>query len=167
MSRIDPDFTILARTDAIAVNGLQDAVERANLAIEAGTDYVFMDAAENIEQLRQIPQLVSAPVVANMLPGGKTPILPASELQEIGFAVVGWPTAFSYAYARNAIDFAAHLFRTGTPTGFQGGLIEFDEFNALVGLQEIREAELRHYPHVKDPALRGAYGPYETLKTIG
>lgn len=155
-TRIDPDFTILARTDAIAVNGLPDALERAHLAIEAGADYVFVEAPESIEQMRQINQSVSVPTVANMLPGGKTPILPARELQELGFAGVFWPNAFTYAYAKNAIDLAAHLRRTGTPEGFKEGMLEFDDFNALVGLPEIREAEQKYYAQVKDPHQRGA-----------
>jgi 2-methylisocitrate lyase-like PEP mutase family enzyme len=155
-TRIDPDFTILARTDAIAVNGLPDAVERAHRCLEAGADYVFLEAPENIDQMRQIPRSVSAPTVANMIPGGKTPILPASELQAMGFAAVMWPNAFTYAYAKLATDLAADLLRTGTPAAFEDRMIEFDEFNALVGLPAIREAEKQYYEHVEDPRLRGA-----------
>jgi 2,3-dimethylmalate lyase len=155
-TRIDPDFTILARTDAIAVNGLPDAVERAHRCLEAGADYVFLEAPENIDQMRQIPRSVSAPTVANMIPGGKTPILPASELQAMGFAAVMWPNAFMYAYAKLATDLAADLLRTGTPAAFEDRMIEFDEFNALVGLPGIREAEQKYYAHVEDPHLRGA-----------
>jgi 2-methylisocitrate lyase-like PEP mutase family enzyme len=155
-TRIDPDFTILARTDAIAVNGLPDAVERAHRCVEAGADYVFLEAPENIEQMRQITRLVSAPTMANMIPGGKTPILPASELQAMGFAAVVWPNAFTYAYAKLATDLAADLLRTGTPAAFENRMIEFEEFNALVGLPAIREAEEQYYAHVEEPHRRGA-----------
>jgi 2,3-dimethylmalate lyase len=155
-TRLDPDFTILARTDAIAVDGLLDAVERAHRCLDAGADYVFLEAPENIEQMRQIPRSVSAPTLANMIPGGKTPILPASELQAMGFAAVIWPNAFTYAYAKLATDLAADLLRTGTPAAFEDRMIEFDEFNALVGLPGIREAEQKYYAHVEDPHLRGA-----------
>jgi 2-methylisocitrate lyase-like PEP mutase family enzyme len=155
-TRIDPDFTILARTDAIAVNGLPDALERAHRASEAGADYVFLEAPENIEQMRQIPHAVSVPTMANMIPGGKTPILPASELQAMGFAAVVWPNAFTYAYAKLATDLAADLLRTGTPAAFEDRMIEFDDFNALVGLPAIREAEQKYYAHIEDPHLRGS-----------
>lgn len=155
-TRIDPDFTILARTDAIAVNGLPDAVERAQLCIEAGADYVFLEAPRNVEQMRQITQSVSAPTVANMIPGGLTPILPASELQAMGFAAVAWPNVFTYAYAKLATDLAAELFRTGTPIGFADKMIEFDDFNALGGLPAIREAEQHYYAGVEDAHRRAS-----------
>src|SRR5580698_240241 len=79
-ARNDEDFTILARTDAIGVHGLDEAVDRAHQAVEAGADWVFLEAPENLDQMRKIPKLVSVPTLANMIPGGKTPIVPAAEL---------------------------------------------------------------------------------------
>jgi 2,3-dimethylmalate lyase len=155
-ARKDQDFTILARTDAIAVNGLQEAVDRAHKAIEAGADWVFLEAPEDIEQMRQIPKLVSRPALANMIPGGKTPILPAVELQTMGFAAVVWPTAFTYLYARLATDFANELFRTGATSSYDDRMIRFEQFNDLVGLPKIREGEERYYSHSEDSHLRGA-----------
>ena len=155
-TRHDGDFTILARTDAIAVNGLEDAVERARRALEAGADWVFLESPEDVEQMREIPRRVAAPTMANMIPGGRTPILPASELQAMGFAAVGWPNAFTYAYARVARELAAELLRSGTPAAYDDRMIEFEPFNDLVGLPEIREAEKRYYADVKDPYTRGA-----------
>jgi 2-methylisocitrate lyase-like PEP mutase family enzyme len=155
-ARTDQDFTILARTDAIAVHGLSAAVERAQKSLEAGADWVFLEAPENIEQLRQIPRLVAAPMMANMIPGGKTPILPASELQAMGFAAVAWPNAFTYAYTRLSTDLAAELLRTGTTLPFHDRMIKFEEFNELVGLPKIRESENRYYAHLEDVHLRGA-----------
>jgi 2-methylisocitrate lyase-like PEP mutase family enzyme len=146
-ARHDADFTILARTDAIAVDGLSEAVDRACRCTEVGADWVFLEAPENIEQMREIPRLVSAPTLANMIPGGKTPILPASELQSMGFAAVVWPNAFTYAYAKLATELATDLFRTSTTASFHDRMIEFEEFNDLVGLPEIREAEQRYYSH--------------------
>lgn len=155
-ARTDQDFTILARTDAIAVHGLPAAVERAQMSVEAGADWVFLEAPENVDQLSQIPRLVKVPMLANMIPGGKTPILPASELESMGFAAVVWPNAFTYAYARLATDLAAELLRTGTPAPFHDRMIEFEEFNSLVGLPKIRESEQRYYAHFEDAHLRGA-----------
>jgi 2,3-dimethylmalate lyase len=155
-TRIDQDLTILARTDAIAVKGLPEAVERAQRCVEAGADWVFLEAPETLDQLRQIPGLVSVPTLANMIPGGMTPILPASELQSMGFAAVVFPNVFTYAYARLVTDIAAELLRTGTTAPFHDRMIEFKEFNALVGLPKIRQAEQKYYAHLEDPHLRGA-----------
>jgi 2-methylisocitrate lyase-like PEP mutase family enzyme len=155
-ARTDQDLTILARTDAIAVKGLPEAVDRAHRCLEAGADWIFFEAPETVEQMRQIPHLVSAPTLANMIPGGKTPILPATELESIGFAAVIFPNVFTYAYARLATDIAAELLRTGNPALFHDQMIEFEEFNNLVGLPKIREAEKRYYSHLEDAHLRGS-----------
>jgi len=155
-ARTDQDFTILARTDAIAVQGLPAAVERAHMSVEAGADWVFLEAPESLEQMRQIPGLVKVPTLANMIPGGKTPVLPASELELMGFAAVVWPNAFTYAYAKLATELAGELLRTGTPAGFHDRMIEFEEFNDLVGLPRIRQEEQRYYAHFEDAHLRGA-----------
>jgi 2-methylisocitrate lyase-like PEP mutase family enzyme len=154
-ARKDRDFTILARTDAIAVNGLSEAVDRAGMCLEAGADWVFLEAPEDIEQMRQIPKLVSAPTLANMIPGGKTPILPAADLQAMGFAAVVWPNAFTYAYAKLSSELAAELMQTGTTAPFHDRMIEFEEFNALVGLPAIRQAEEKYYSHFGDAHRRG------------
>ena len=155
-ARTDQDLTNLARTDAIGVKGLSEAVDRAHQCVEAGADWVFLEAPETLEQLTQIPRLVSAPTLANMIPGGKTPILPASDLQSMGFAAVVFPNVFTYAYAKLATDIATELVRTGTPAPFHNQMIEFEEFNQLVGLPRIREAEQRYYAHLEDAHLRGA-----------
>ena len=155
-ARSDQDLTILARTDAIGVKGLSEAVDRAQQCVEAGADWVFLEAPETLEQLRQIPQLVSVPTLANMIPGGRTPILPASDLQSMGFAAVVFPNVFTYAYARVATDIASELLRTGTTAPFHDRMIEFEEFNELVGLPRIRQAEQRYYAHLEDAHLRGA-----------
>jgi methylisocitrate lyase len=155
-ARTDQDLTVLARTDAIAVKGLAEAVERAQRCVEAGADWVFLEAPESLEQMRQIPGLVSVPTLANMVPGGKTPILAASELESIGFAAVIFPNVFTYAYARLATDIAAELLRTGTTAPFHDRMIEFEAFNDLVGLTRIRDSEQRYYAGLADAHLRGA-----------
>ncbi len=155
-ARTDQDLTILARTDAIGVKGLSEAVDRAHQCVEAGADWVFLEAPETLDQLTQIPRLVPVPTLANMIPGGKTPILPASELESMGFAAVVFPNVFTYAYAKLATDIATELLRSGTTAPFHNQMIEFDEFNQLVGLPKIREAEQRYYAHLEDAHLRGA-----------
>ncbi len=79
-ARTDNDFIIMARTDAIAVNGIDDAIERGLAYQETGVDLIFIEAPVNIEQMKRITQEISIPTLANMIPGGKTPLLPANEL---------------------------------------------------------------------------------------
>jgi methylisocitrate lyase len=155
-ARRDGDLAILARTDAIAVNGFDDAVERAHRSLEAGADWIFIEAPENEPLLRKIPELVRAPNLANMIPGGRTPIMSAAHLQEMGFAAVVWANAFTYAYAKMARELAAEIMRTGDVGSFSERMIEFDEFNALVGLNKIRETEERDLAQAQ--ALLGSNG---------
>ena len=77
-------------------------------------------------------------------------------MQSIGFAAVVFPNVFTYAYAKLATDIATELLRTGTTAPFHDRMIEFEEFNDLVGLPRIREEEKRYYAHLEDPHLRGA-----------
>jgi methylisocitrate lyase len=143
-ARSDADFIIAARTDALGVHGLEDALERAHLYQETGADLIFVEAPETMEQMRRIAGEIQAPTLANMIPGGKTPLLTAPELQEMGFAVVAYPTANTYLIARAVRDFFAELCRTGALQGLTGRMMAFEEFNTLVGLPEIRARE-RHY----------------------
>lgn len=144
-ARSDNDFVIMARTDAIAVNGIDDAIERANRYQESGVDMVFVEAPESIEQMRRITAEIKAPTLANMIPGGKTPILSAKELQELGYAAVAYPTACTYTIAKAVKDLFEELLRTGTIAGFDERMLNFEQFNQLVGLPEIREAEKKYY----------------------
>lgn len=140
-ARSDPDLVITARTDALAVNGIEDAIHRANLYREAGADLIFVEAPESVEQMRRITGEVDAPHMVNMLPGGRTPTLTSKELEEIGYSVVAYATACTYAVALAARELFETLKRTGTTAGLDERMMTFDEFNRLVGLEEIRKAE--------------------------
>lgn len=144
-ARSDNDFVIMARTDAIAVNGIDDAIERANIYQESDVDIIFVEAPKSIEQMRRITTEIKAPTLANMIPGGKTPILSAKELQELGYAAVAYPTACTYTIAKAVKDLFEELHRTGTIAGFDGRMLNFEQFNQLVGLPEIRETEKKYY----------------------
>lgn len=149
-ARQDPDFMIMARTDAIAVEGFEAALERAHRFIEAGADMIFVEAPENLEQMRRIAREVPAPTLANMIPGGKTPMLTAAELEEMGFAMVAHATACTYAIAKTVRDLLGHLLTEGTVAGMEDSFIEFEEFNQLVGLPEIREMERHYYRDIQE-----------------
>jgi len=149
-ARQDPDFMIMARTDAIAVEGFEAALERAHRFIEAGADMIFVEAPENLEQMRRIAAEVPAPTLANMIPGGKTPMLRAAELQDMGFAMVAHATACTYAIAKTVRQLLGHLLKEGTVAGMEDRLMKFDEFNRLVGLEEIRDLELHYYQGIEE-----------------
>jgi methylisocitrate lyase len=142
-ARVDPDLTIMARTDALAILGIDDAIERMHRYIEAGADMAFVEAPQTVEQMRRINAEIGAPNMANMVPGGRTPILPARELERIGFACVAYPTVLTYAIARSARDVLEHLRGAGTTGGIEGRMMQFEEFNDLVGLGELRAREAR------------------------
>ncbi|MGA3401913.1 MAG: oxaloacetate decarboxylase [Acetobacteraceae bacterium] len=148
-ARVDPDLMIMARTDALAVHGVDDAIERVHKYLEAGADYAFVEAPETVAQMRRLTCEIKVPMMANMIPGGATPMLTAAELQEIGFALVVYPNVVTYAYAHAATEVLSELLRTGSIAGFQDRMIVFDEFNALVGLPEIRAEEDRYYADVR------------------
>ncbi len=147
-ARVDNDFVIMARTDAIAVNGIDDAIDRALAFQELGVDLIFVEAPQTIEQMRRITKEISAPTLANMIPGGKTPLMTAKELEKIGFAAVAYPTACTYIIAKAAKNYFEKLYNTTDLKPLEKDMIEFDEFNALVGLKEIRAAETKYYKNV-------------------
>jgi 2-methylisocitrate lyase-like PEP mutase family enzyme len=89
--RTDPDFVIIARTDARAVTSLDDAIERGNRAAEAGADVIFVEAPQTEDEIQRIAREVKAPLLANMVPGGKTPAVKIPELERIGFKIVIFP----------------------------------------------------------------------------
>ena len=142
-SRQDPDFVIMARTDANAVNGLDDAIERMLLYREAGADLLFIEAPKNESEMRRICTEVEGPHLANMIEGGATPVLPLSVLQDIGFAVATYPVAATYVVAKAMKNFMASLAEHGTTVGFDSEMYDFDDFNDIVGLQSLRYNEER------------------------
>ena len=144
-ARVDDDFVIMARTDALAVNGLEDAIERANLFFQAGADLIFVEAPTTVEQMRMITARVDAPTLANNIEGGKSPLLSAPELEEIGYNTVVFPVAATYAIAKVVGDLMAELSTTGTTAGFSGRMVSFDEFNHLIDLDRLRALERTYF----------------------
>jgi 2,3-dimethylmalate lyase len=112
--RTDPDFVIIARTDARAVTGLDDAIERGNLYAEAGADVIFVEAPQTEDEIHRVAREVKAPLLANMVQGGRTPGLTVGELERLGFKIVIFP-AVCMAAAVLAMEGAlARLKETGT-----------------------------------------------------
>jgi 2-methylisocitrate lyase-like PEP mutase family enzyme len=143
-TRVDRDLLIMARTDALSVSGIDDAIERMHRYLEAGADLSFVESPETVEQMQRITREISAPNMANMVPGGRTPILSAKELEAMGFAIAAYPTLLTYAMARAGERALAHLRSSETVAGFED-MMNFDEFNRLIGLDEVRANESRYY----------------------
>ncbi|MHB1628684.1 MAG: isocitrate lyase/PEP mutase family protein [Bacilli bacterium] len=142
-AREDPDTLIIARTDALAVNGMRDALERARRFEEAGADMVFVEAPESVEQMQAICEAVQIPCVANMVEGGRTPLLPAQRLQELGYRVVIYPNFVTRILARHVFDALQVLRREGISESLLSHMMLFPELNRLLGIDDIRAWEAR------------------------
>jgi 2,3-dimethylmalate lyase len=135
-ARDDPEFVIIARTDARAVEGFQASVDRANRYGEAGADVCFVEAPQSREELEQLPKLVPFPQLANMLPGGVTPILSAGELQEIGFRIVVDPVGTLAATAHVVQQLGEAMLAEGRVDHLAKEMSSFDEVKRILGLDE-------------------------------
>lgn len=140
-ARVDPDLVIMARTDALATHGLQEAIERGNLYREAGADLIFVEAPRTVEEMRRINSEIKAPTLANNLEGGKSPLLPAKELEEIGYNVVVFPVSATYAVTKTISELMLEIKKRGTTASFLERMTTFTEFNSLIGLDSIRALE--------------------------
>ena len=147
-ARVDNDLVIMARTDAVAVSGLGEAIERSNRYAEAGADLIFVEAPTSKEDMRRCNREIKAPTNAIQIEGGKTPLLTVKELEELGFAVVVYPNITVYATAWMLRELWQGLKKNGTTRHFLDKIISFDEFNTLVGLDKIREKESYYYKDV-------------------
>ncbi len=140
-ARVDGDFVITARTDARSVLGFEAAIERAQIFREIGADLLFVEAPESVEELRRVCSEIPGPCLANAVEGGRTPSLPAKTLEDMGFAVVTHPVAATYAVATALAELYATLRRDSGTQAMAGRMMDFDAFNALVGLAVQRETE--------------------------
>ena len=138
-ARQSRETLVIARTDAVAVEGFERAIERAAVYREAGADMLFVEAPKTRDDLaRMISALgTEAPLMANMVEGGKTPPLPAAELEALGFALVIFPGGIVRALARTASDYYGSLAIHGTTEPFRARMLDFDGLNALIGTPEM------------------------------
>ncbi len=133
----DPDFILGARTDAIAVSGFSEAIERANAYREAGADFIFLDAPVTEEQVREIPKLVKAPVMLNLIEGGKTPLFSFQEVEEMGYKILAIPLTALYSGTKAALDALKSLKDRGSLGMNREKMLTFSEFSEIVGVSEV------------------------------
>jgi len=142
-ARGDPEFVVIARTDSRAVEGVDAAIRRANAYAEAGADLIFPEAPQSREELARFAQEIRAPVMANMTEFGKTPLVPAAELERMGYRLVIYPATALRVAHRAMQEFLAHLKQTGSQEGFLDRMAHRRELYELVGLPAVHEAERR------------------------
>jgi len=138
---IDDDLVLIARTDSIAPCGLEDALERAQAYGEAGADLIFVEAPETLEQLALLPKRVGFPLVANMVEGGKTPLVSAPELEEMGYRMVLFANATLKSAVKGVQRVLAGLRIHGSTAGLAAEMISMELRNELTGLKGFEELE--------------------------
>jgi len=142
-ARTDRDFVLIARTDAIAVEGFDAALERAARYREAGADVLFVEAP-NMEQLPKIAPRLKAPLLYNMAASGKTPFLGKDEIERLGFKIIIYPNWMMLAAIKAASQVLATLKETGTIAGIARDVPSFKEFFDLLGMAEVQDLEARY-----------------------
>ena len=143
-ARSSKNFIIVARTDARATEGLDAAIERGLYNKKLGADAIFVEAPKSIQEMKKIGKAIKAPLVANMIEGGATPLISASELNKMGFKIILYPLSVLFANTFATINILKELKKTGTTKKLRSKLVSFDQFNDLVELQKFRKLEKRY-----------------------
>lgn len=138
----DWDLVIIGRTDARESHGIEEAIQRGKAYERAGADVVFVEAPESRAELERINDAVDAPTFANMIEGGKTPFLPAEELDAIGFDIVVYPLTALFSVTEALSDAYGQLQETGTTAGVSG--VDFEDFEEIIDAEQYRETERRY-----------------------
>jgi carboxyvinyl-carboxyphosphonate phosphorylmutase len=141
-ARRDPEgMLIMARTDARTSHSLEEGLERGATYGEAGADIIFIESVESVQEMERVTSTFEAPTLANMLEHGRTPLLSAKELEEIGYDLVIFCVSSTYAAAKAVWDLMTELEKEGTTAGMLDRMMAFHEFNQLMGLPQIRKLE--------------------------
>lgn len=163
-ARQDKDFVINARTDARAMYGPEEVLKRAEAYWAAGADLIFLEAAQSLDELAYYAQHLvpkGIRISANMLDGGRTPLVTFKQLEEMGYARCSVPVMTIYAAAKGVWEAVHQLMRDGTNQHLGERIIPFSDFNKLIGLQDIRDLEERFLP---ESAIKNKYGSVEALR---
>lgn len=143
-ARTSPDFVIIARTDARAMEGLDSALHRARMYREAGADVLFVEAPQSEQEVAQVArELADMPLLFNFAEGGKTPPVSLDRLSELGYRIVIFPIGALLAATTAVRKLAAEIKAHGTPAALLPEMISFTEFNRMIGLSEIQQLERR------------------------
>ena len=138
-ARSNPDFIIIARSDANTVLGFDETIRRLRLYKESGADMLFFESPVSEQELERIPGLLDAPVMINMSEGAKTPLKSNQELEDMGYKLVIWPSSSTWAAAMAIHDTLETLKRDGTTEKALHSMYLFHEFNDLIGLSKYQQ----------------------------
>ncbi|MEO2265684.1 MAG: isocitrate lyase/PEP mutase family protein [Nitrosopumilus sp.] len=147
-ARENKNFIIVARTDARDTEGLDVAIERGKQNKKTGADAIFVEAPRSMEEMKKIGKEINAPLVANMIEGGATPLSSAETLNKIGFKIILYPLSVLYANTFATMNILKELKKSGNTTKYKQKLVNFDQFNDLVELPKFRKME-KKYKHSK------------------
>ncbi len=143
-ARKSKDFVVVARTDARATLGIEEAIERAKMNRKTGADVIFVEAPKSLEEMKKIGKSVNAPLVANMIEGGATPIIPSDKLYKMGYNVILYPLSVLFANAYSTLSVLKELKKKKTTKSMRNKLVNFDEFNDIVELGKFRKLEKKY-----------------------
>ena len=136
-TRTDPNLLIIARTDARTEHGLDEALRRGELYAAAGADVLFIESPESEEEMARICGSFDTPLLANMVEGGRTPVLPAADLERLGYSAAIFPSFGFLAVGHALSSVYATLRETGSSAGSKQPLYDFSEFNRLMGFEAV------------------------------
>ncbi len=145
---------IMARTDAIATDGFQEALDRMALYREIGVDIMFVEAPTDLDQLRRIPKELSGPCMVNLIDGGATPLLSAGEWQDMGYAACAMPVTATHAVVKALQAFYGDLMKNGDLRDAMNHGVGFQNYTDLVGLPQQRAAEQAYLDQARAMAGR-------------
>lgn len=143
-ARRDENFLIIARTDTRYTDGLTEAIERGQQYLEAGADIIFVEAPQSEEELLEVSKSINCPLVANMVEGGKTPILPAEKLEKLGYKIAIYPNSVTRAMTKMGMKLYQELKNAGTTLDLKDDMYEFNELNELLDLSKYKSLEEKY-----------------------
>ena len=143
-ARENKDFIIVARTDARATEGLDKAIERGLQNKKTGADAIFIEAPRTLNEMKKIGKEIKAPLVANMIEGGATPMNSAQTLNKIGFNIVLYPLSVLFANTFATMNILQELKNKGTTSKYKQKVVNFDQFNSLVELDKFKKMEKKY-----------------------
>jgi len=143
-ARSNKDFIIVARTDARAIEGLDNAIERGLYYKKIGADVIFIEAPKNIQEMSKIGNAIDAPLVANMIEGGVTPISSVSKLHKMGFKIILYPLSVLFSNTYASLQILRELKRSGSTVKLKNNMVNFDQFNEIVELSKYKKLEKQY-----------------------
>lgn len=140
-ARTDPDLIIMARTDARAIYGLEEAISRARDYVKAGADMIFLEAPESYEEMEKIASSIPAPQLINLVEGGKTPLVSAQELENMGYKIASFSGSLQKISLKAMENFLTAFHQTGDIRLYLNGMASLEERSQILGLKEFYELE--------------------------